>query len=204
VNDTVNQSRDISKDDSKIRKKGGKKKKSTENFVEAFVNVINQIRSNPPVFATKILESIANIKSEEGKLIFDANGTKVSLSSGEEIFRNVAEKLMTTDPMSPLEYTDDLVIPVPEDQKEWKDNKLISQLLAKKKSELGGKYSDCVFNMDLGVSEAELSALLQIVDDSPFKGKRRENLLNPNNRFIGISYVSKPKNKFCCYITFAK
>jgi hypothetical protein len=71
------------------------------------------------------------------------------------------------------------------------------------KSDNASKYSECAFNMDLGVSDPETSLLLQVVDDSPFKGKRRDNILNPNFKYVGISFL-KQKTKFCCYITFAK
>jgi hypothetical protein len=111
--------------------------------------------------------------------------------------------LLTTESAPPLEFREDLVILVPEDHKDWKNNSLITQLLAKKKAENGSKYPECSFNMDLGISDPETSLLLQIVDDSPFKGKRRENILNPKNKYVGISFM-KQKNKFCCYLTFAK
>ncbi len=192
-------------EDSRIKGKKKKKKaeKSEGNFAEYFLNALNRVRENPQEFATKILDSIVHIRVEDGKTIFDADGTKVGLVSGEEAFRAAAQRLLDVSPAGPLEFREDLVIQVPEDSKEWKNNTLISQLLAKKKSENGSKYPDCTFNMDLGVSDAETSLLLQIVDDSPFKGKRRENLLNPANRYFGISYL-KQKSKFCCYVTFAK
>jgi len=57
--------------------------------------------------------------------------------------------------------------------------------------------------MDLGVSDPETCLLLQIVDDSPFKGKRRDNILNPTMKSVGISFM-KQKTKFCSYVTFAK
>lgn len=192
-------------DESKVKgKKKKKAAKATDNFKDEFLSAINRIRANPAEFANKIMEAIVNIHPDGEKIIFDANGTKVSLVRGEEAFKEVAQILSEMPPSAPLEYTEELVIPIPEDQKDWKNNTLISQLLAKKKAEVISKYPECVFNMDLGVSDPEMSALLQVVDDSPFKGKRRDNLLNPNNRFVGISYVSKPKNKFCCYLTFSK
>jgi hypothetical protein len=203
----VNQSRqEASKiDDSKVR--GGKKKKkaakSTENFIEELLNAINRVRANPAEFAKNITDSIGNIKQEEGKIIFDAHGTKVALVNGESAFLSAGQKLLTLESAAPLELSQDLVIQVPEDHKDWKNNGLITQLLAKKKAENGSKYPECAFNMDLGISDPETSLLLQIVDDSPFKGKRRDNILNPLHRHVGISFM-KLKSKFCCYITFAK
>jgi hypothetical protein len=171
--------------------------------VEDLLAAINRVRANPADFQNNIIDNIQNIRSEEGKLIFDAHGTKVALVGGEEAFKAAANKLCNYQPCPPLEFREDLVINVPEDNKDWKNNTLITQLLSNKKKEVAGRYAECAFNMDMGVSDPELSVLLQIVDDSPFKGKRRENILNPDHRYVGIHYV-KQKHKFCCYIVFAK
>ena len=189
-------------DDSRMKRKK-KKTKTPENFPEELLNAINRVRANPSEFIKNIHDNIENIKSEDNKLIFDAQGTKVALVSGEEAFKSAANKLPSYPSCPPLEFRDDLVINVPEDHKDWKNNTLITQLLSNKKKEVAGKYNECAFNMDMGVSDAELSVLLQIVDDSPFKGKRRENIMNPDNKYIGIHYI-KQKHKFCVYIVFAK
>lgn len=190
-------------DDSRMKRKKKAKAKTPENFPEELLNAINRVRANPSEFVKSIHDNIENIKSEEGKLIFDALGTKVALVSGEEAFKSAANKLPSFSPCAPLEFRDDLVIHVPENHVDWKNNALITQLLTKKKKEVAGKYNECAFNMDMGVSDAELSVMLQIVDDSPFKGKRRENIMNPDHKYIGIHYI-KQKHKFCVYIVFAK
>jgi len=189
-------------DDSRLKKKK-KKAKSSENFVEELLAAINRVRANPAEFQNNILDNIQNIKSEEGKLIFDAHGTKVAVVGGEEAFKAAANKLPNYQSCGSLQFREDLVINVPEDHKDWKNNTLITQLLSNKKKEVAGKYAECAFNMDMGVSDPELSVLLQIVDDSPFKGKRRENILNPEHKYVGIHYI-KQKHKFCCYLVFAK
>lgn len=193
-------------DDSKVRvKKGTKKKKAAadKNYVEDLVAAINRIRANPGDFAKNVTDSISNIKMVDEKLIFDADGTKVALVKGEEAFKDSANILLSASPCAPLEFREDLIIPVPEESKSWKDNKLIGASLIKTKTDNGSKYSEYGFNMDLGVSDPETSLLLQVVDDSPFNGKRRACILNPNFKYIGVSYL-KQKSKFCVYITFAK
>jgi len=146
---------------------------------------------------------IENIKTEEGKLIFDANGIKVALVKGEEAFRSAANLLLSVKGLCQLEQQADLIVPIASDQKEWKNQKTISEVLAKRKADNGDKYSEYLFNMDLGVSDPETCLLLQIIDDSPFKGKRRENILSANCKHVGINSM-KDKKKFCTYITFAK
>ena len=205
MNDTVNQSKnEVSQvDNSRVKSKKKKKAKSNDNFVEELLAAINRVRASPGDFSKTIVDSISHIRPEGEKLIFDADGTKVAVVQGEAAFKDSANKLLDAHPCEPLELREDLVIPVPEDSKSWKDNKLIAQLLTKMKSDNASKYSECAFNMDLGVSDPETSLLLQVVDDSPFKGKRRDNILNPNFKYVGISFL-KQKTKFCCYITFAK
>lgn len=190
-------------DDSKSGKRKKKIKKSNENFAEELFKMINIVRQNPSDFAERIEKAIVNIKVEEGgKLIFDADGTKVALITGSQSFFNVAELLRNTEPAPVLVYKNDLIISVPEDQKEWKIQKTITDLLQKKRADNGNLYQEYVFNMDLGVSDPETCLMLQIIDDSPFKGKRRENILNPKMTSVGISFL-KIKTKFCAYITFA-
>lgn len=198
----VNESVSLSKDQSNIKKKT-KKKKTDENFVQNLFELINTYRANPKNISSKIIEAISKIKSEEGKTIYEADGVKVALQLGEAHFRTMAAKLEGINPLPPLEYRQDLAIQPPEDNKEWKNNKIISELLAKKKTENGDRYISYAFNMDLGVSDPEICLLLQIIDDSPFKGKRSEALLSDKHKYVGIGY-SKQKSKFCCYLTFAK
>ena len=47
-----------------------------------------------------------------------------------------------------------------------------------------------------------LSAVLQIVDDTPFKGQRRSNIQNNQFKYIGISH-RKVEDEYCFYFVFA-
>ena len=54
------------------------------------------------------------------------------------------------------------------------------------------------------IKDWEISALLMIVDDSPKNsGIKRECILNPNYKYIGISNIKIGK-QFVAYITFSK
>jgi hypothetical protein len=210
--DTVNHSKiETSKiensklDESKTAGKKKKKlKKAANNFNEDLLHAINNVRADPSAYASRIEEAILRIRTEEGKLIFEAEGTKIALVKGEEAFKAAANKIRGLPPSGPLEFRDDLAIPVPEDSKDWKKQEVIAAALGKRKSDNENKYTDYLFNMDLGVSDPEVSLLLQIVDDSPFKGKRCDNILNRDYKFIGISHQKQGKSKFCCYITIAR
>jgi hypothetical protein len=208
ANETVNQSKisNSKMDESKGGKKKKRAKKTGENFDLDLLNLINKVRANPGSYAIEIEQGIAHIKIEEGKLVFapGEGSSKIALTSGEEAFKKAADKMRALSPAPALEYREDLVIPVPEDPKDWKKQELITSALAKRRNENAGTYSEYLFNMDLGVADPAYSLLLQIVDDSPFKGKRCDNILNKEFKYCGISHQKQGKSKFCCYITFAK
>jgi hypothetical protein len=204
------ESADVSKisnsklEESKTGKKKKKAKKAGGDFNNEMLNCINQVRGNPEAYAKKIEEAISKIRMEDGKLIFDADGSKISLVKGEEAFKAAASKLRALSPVEGLEFRENLVIQVPEDPKDWKKQEQITSALAKRRIENGTNYSEYLFNMDLGVSDPNTSLLLQIIDDSPFKGKRCDNIMNKDMRYIGISHQKPSKSKFCTYITFAQ
>jgi hypothetical protein len=164
---------------------------------------LNKLRANPAEISNKILEAIANIKEDKGKIFYVADGKKISLERGEAAFREVAQKMLEMSPCEQLEFREDLQMPLPEEPNQWTDNKVISELLANKKRENGDKYPDCSFQLDIEVTDPKICLLLQIVDDNRFQGKRRENLMNPLNKYIGIS-CKNVKTKFCCYFLLAK
>lgn len=166
---------------------------------------INLARTNPSEFAQKVLSVLSHIKDEEGKLVFELeSGLKVGLVKGEQAFLEIAEMLRNQTAMSPIEFKEDLIIPVPEAHTEWKKQESITAGLTKLKNDTNGKYQSLTFNLDLGVSDPLLSAILQVVDDSNFKGKRRVNILDKDVKFAGISHAAKGKKSFCSYIAFAK
>ena len=207
---------EVSKIDESVVKTKGKKKKGgkagakagakSEDFAHQVLHVINQVRENPPAFAQKIIDSIVNIQKEEKegvtKIIFNAKGSKVNLNKGEEAFRQVATLLMNTSPVDPLQLREELVTQLPEDPAMWKNKSTIAEINAKKCVEVADNYGIIKFNMDLGVSDPELTVILQLVDDSSFKGKRRDNILHPKNKYLGVSYA-KQKKKFFTILFFA-
>ena len=166
------------------------------------LQVINGIRSDPAKYSQKILELADFVKIEDQKIIFDKNGTRVGLNRGVEHFKTVAA-LISEKTVSPdLELREDICVAIPENfdlkDKQWQDS-----LLKSLKIDTGDKYSAYAINIDVGSDHAETSMLLQIIDDNKiFNGKRRDNILNPNYKYAGISY-SKQKNRSIWLLIFA-
>ena len=166
------------------------------------LEVINGIRSDPAKYSQKILELADFVKIEDQKIIFDKNGTRVGLNRGVEHFKTVAALISEKTNSPDLELREDICVVIPENfdlkDKQWQDS-----LLKSLKIDTGDKYSAYAINIDVGSDHAETSMLLQIIDDNKiFNGKRRDNILNPNYKYAGISY-SKQKNRSIWLLIFA-
>ena len=144
--------------------------------------LINKIRTNPPQFADFVISSQAYIKEMDDKIIFD-HKIKVALNQGKIMFLECAEYLRKLQPMNELIFNDDIVLECPTEPKDIKDINYFKQKVIEKKESQGiqAYFKD-------SISEPEISVLLMIVDDSiKNPKKKREALLNPNFKYIGIS-----------------
>ena len=124
---------------------------------------------------------------------------KVALSRGEPAFTEAAEELKSLNPLPPLELKNEICVALPEKEEEIKDS---SYLREQVKILRENTHVD-VFFKDL-IKIPEVSALLMIVDDSSKSpGKKRQAVLNPNYKYIGISskFIGKT---FVAYFTFSK
>lgn len=179
--------------------------KIKENFDLQLLDTINSLRTDPRAFAEKVIKALNLIKEEGGRVIIETeNGSKIALSKGVAAFEACAEKLRALEPLPPLEFRQELCVPVPEAPSEWKEQSKLQMLINKFREDCSGTYSGLAFNLDIGVNDPELSTVLQVVDDSGFKGQRADNLLNKDLKYCGISHASKGKKQFCAYIMFAK
>jgi hypothetical protein len=99
------------------------------------------------------------------------------------MFKDCVEYLKTLNPMNELQFCDDIVLECPTEEKQIKDINIFREKVLEKRDKCGilayFKDSICI---------PEISVLLMIVDDSiKNPRKKRETLLNPNYKFIGIS-----------------
>ena len=175
------------------------------DYPQKMLDLINQIRANPVSYADVIEECIQNITEEQDK--FDETKTriiykkkvKVALNRGEIAFKDAAEELRNMEPLPPLELKNDICVPLPEEEAEIKD----SSYLREQVKIIREKTNIDVFFKDL-IKIPEVSALLMIVDDSEKNpGKKRQAVLNPEFKYIGISskFIGKT---FIAYFAFSK
>ena len=182
------------------------------NYPETLLNIFNLIRSNPKVYASKVEYAIKYIKTEIQLVKDEATGEKkniekpffkkklkVALNKGEIVFHDAAKRLREMKSIPPLQMDNNLMINLPNNIKELYSNKyLIKQAeKVKKKSTLEIFYKDLI-------KDPIISALLMIVDDNENNDyKKREAILNPDYKYVGINcrYIGKT---FIAYLGFSK
>jgi hypothetical protein len=171
---------------------------------------INECRQNPASYAAKVESMIQFItpttenKEKSGGTFAKEGMPKVALTRGEPAFREFAAKLREMTPLSPLEAREDLKVPISEDPKNWTEKTLISEAVNNQKQKIKdtSSYQTFNFHFDVGSSLPDVSFVLQLVDDTPFKGSRQRNILNKDFKYIGIN-TFKVKAKNCGYFLFA-
>ena len=169
-------------------------------------NLINKIRQNPKEYADVIEDCIKNITEEDNdkdpskpKLIYKQK-VKVALTKGEQAFKEAAQELRNMKPMPPLEFREDMCIPLPDNEEKFKDS---NYLRDKVKEILSKNIHINVFFKEM-VKLPQVSVLLMIVDDNgKNSGKKRKAILNENFRYIGVTYRFIGKT-FISYFAFSK
>jgi hypothetical protein len=171
------------------------------DYPEKMLNLINKIREDPVSYADIIEDSIKNIIEEpndnEIRKIYKRK-VKVALTRGEEAFREAAELLRCMPSLPPLEFKNEICVPLPENEEEIKD----SSYLKEQVKIIRENANIDVFYKDL-VKIPEVSALLMIVDDSGKNpGRKRDAVLSKDFKYIGITskFIGKV---FIAYFTFS-
>ena len=174
------------------------------DYPEKMTELINKIRNDPVSYADVIEDSIQNIHvSQEDdetkpKIIYKKK-VKVALCRGEPAFREAAENLRSMEPLPPLEFKNDICVPLPDNEDEIKDSSYLKEQI----KILRETTNIDVFFKDL-IKLPEVSALLMIVDDAEKNpGRKRTAVLNKDFKYIGINskFVGKT---FIAYFTFSR
>jgi len=129
-------------------------------------------------------------------------GPKILLNQGWTKLCKFADILKKMSPLKPLLFNPHLCLSIPKLKSEWAKKEVFMKLISDKKHELG--VSKVAFHFDIGYLNAEISAIIQLVDDNTaFKGLRRKNILNEDALQVGITNLSDGL-KNCTYIFFLK
>ena len=182
------------------------------NYNQRVFELINQIRINPSEYSQTILDNINNIIIENHKTINKDTGieenkqeivfkkkVKVYLYKGEESFREAVNALNNTPSMQKLKFNKDIVIPLPNNEED-----IIHSDFIKKKANEIRQFSNINIYFKEYIKNPEVAVLLMIVDDTEIMcGKKRECLLNPHMKYIGIDskFIGK---RFIAHFSFSK
>ena len=180
------------------------KNRKYSSYPQKMLELINKIREDPVSYADIIEDSILNILEDQNeedenkpKIIYKKK-VKVALTRGEPAFKEAAEKLRNLTSLPPLEFKNDICVPLPDTEEEIRNPSYLKEHvnILRKTEKID------VFFKDL-IKIPEVSALLMIVDDnSKNPGKKRQAVLNKNFKYIGISskFIGKT---FIAYFTFS-
>ena len=153
------------------------------DYVKKVFFLINKIRTSPSDFIQAVEQAEKCIKEINGRKVFEGNGIRVSLNEGKTMFKDCAEYLKNLQPMEELNFCDDIVLECPTEEKKIKDMNIFKEKVLEKKD----KFGIMAYFKD-SIRIPEISVLLMLVDDSVKNPrKKRETLLNPKFKYIGIS-----------------
>ena len=158
-----------------------------DNFSKYLLEQINKIRADPQSFIGVIEDAKDNIKkSKNGNFYYNGNKIKVALVEGESAFNEAIEFLKSCKPMEPLVFSKNLIPPIPQNKEELQSKSYLRKSIDKMMCD-GIRVNS--YWRDL-INDAEICFLLMIVDDNgDKKGMRRNDILSPNMKEIGISSV---------------
>ena len=213
IESKIDKENDSKENDNKKNENDIKKKIRIKNqYSQRVFELINLIRLNPPGYSKTILDNIKYIsfesveetnKNNEIKEIKEfpvfKKKVKVKLYRGEECFLEAADILTNTPPMDELKFDEDIIIPLPDNEKDLKNPEFIKKKVQEIKahSNINAYYKEYIKN-------PEIAVLLMIIDDTEkSERKKRKSILNKEFKNIGIDskFIG---NNFIAHFSFSK
>lgn len=194
-----------------------RKKEKLEKISLKLVEEINLVRKNCLEYTKKIhkYNNLIVTENDEHYILsrhedFEA---KSCLFRGKIAFEEIIkileeeykEMIIKNSFLEKLEFVEDLKIPFPYDDME-KSTKYsyIKPKFKELKEKFEGKYDITDYHFDLTYNDPEFSTVMQIVDDNNAKNRRRKNILNKENKYIGINCAEMSKDRIIIYYVFAR
>ena len=171
----------------------------SDNYSKYLFEQINKLRTSPQSYISVIEEAKKNIITDKrGRLVYNGK-IKIGLNQGEAAFNKAISYLKGVKPVEKLIFNPYMAVELPKTESE-----------IKYKNDLDLKVENMINNgiyiksywRDF-IKDPEISFLMMIVDDNGNNsGMRRNDLLDPNMKYIGISSIEINGN-FICYITLS-
>ena len=166
---------------------------------------INLARTNPSQYAEKIREYIKNINTnDKGKHFFNSNlYCKIKLPRGKEAFEECITYMKNLIPLNELILKEELKFPFPESNPSLSTNRgYITSTLLDLANNLRDKFEINWFHYDNNICNAEISTVLQLVDDSNSNTERRKHILDEKVKYVGVNVGKVNKDIHCIYLIF--
>ena len=174
-------------------------KKPMDDFSRYIFDHINKIRENPQSFINNIEEAKTFILYNKSKKLIYKKNVKVALSEGIPAFQEAISILKICKPMNKLIFEPKLMVKLPDNEDDIINKEYFKSEIKKMKSKgipIKSYWRDII-------NEPETSFLMMIVDDTGIKsGMKRNDILDPNMKYIGICSKSIGKY-FICFLTFS-
>ncbi len=170
--------------------------KPNDEFSQYIFQKINSLRQNPQSYIDTIIKAKNNVTTDKSGIKIYKSSVKVAINTGESAFDSVVEILKNTEPMGKLIYNPDLTVDVPNNESDIKSRDYLPQQIQIK---IDQGIDIKSFWKDI-IKDPETCFILTVVDDSGNNaGNKRNDILDKNNKYIGISSV-KIGRSFACYI----
>ena len=170
--------------------------KPKDSFSRYIFDQINSLRQNPQSYIDLIENAKKNVTTDNSGVKIYKTSVKVALNKGLPSFDEAIEDLKKAEPMKKLKFNPDFVVEVPKNEVDVKSKDYL-QNQVKLKINRGVDVKS--FWKDI-VKDSETCFILTVVDDSGKNaGYKRNDILNKDNKYIGISSVWIGKS-FACYI----
>jgi len=171
----------------------------TDNYSKYIFTQINKIRTDPQSIIGIIEDAKDNIIEDKyGRIIYNRD-LKIALTKGQYAFDDTIEFLQKQKPMKALEFKPIITITPPSKERDIEDKTYLRKEVRKMMKNgirIKSYWRDVI-------RDPEISFMLMIADDNGAKsGKRRNDILDPNMKYIGISSV-EINDSFACYIVLS-
>jgi hypothetical protein len=182
--------------------------KSSE-FAEQLLHEFNLARTEPAIYAKKMERFLKYIKVIDNQHLFMYETDyekypKINLLTGEKAFLDFIAYLECIDKLPALFLNEEIIIKVPNAVQDMNSYEKISGLITQTKKKLKGYYKGLRFHYDVCFNNPEISAMLQMIDDTNIGQQRRKNIFSRDVEFMGVSAAKIQSKRIIAYVTFAK
>jgi len=174
---------------------------------------LNIIRTKPLSYIDIINKYKDNIIKKNNKFylkIKKYHNTLITLEKGEIAFNECIKKLYLQPSLNPIELNNklklDVNIPLNKENISidyYTSLEFTEKIIDNKLKLLDDNFEIIGFHYDKSLNDPELSAVLQLIDDTGNEYSRRKNILNQKVKYVGISVVNLKDDVYCYYLLFA-